>query len=199
MLKNNETILSNNKYIFIILFVSTLVCLIPLIFFDEQTISSNELLKKYMNSIVEYYPKIEYYAQIASSNELYHTVKLQLSWSILSFIVAFILSLYILIKVYLCSLGFILSNTLMYNNLTIRNNLSSVSIYKYFSQLIFIIIIISLAFLLNQLPNNEIGYVKESTVIGAFFVSSILSGSFGCLISYIIIETIAQIRKAWLK
>lgn len=197
-LNGDGTILYNEKYIWKTLILSFIISSIPMILLHEEDIKNIFLLNEIMKYGVNYFPIIEYYARNASFNNLYYTIKLQLSFGLVSLGVVFIYSLVFLIKLYLFNLGYIKLDKKKYFNQPINDYSTSVNFSRYISQSIFFIVILGIFFIISQVPKtieHEYVYLKESTVIGAYVIVSILSASFGALYSYFFIETIAQIRK----
>ena len=148
-----------------------------------------------MDLIVIYLPKIEFYARHASS-DIYYTVKLQLSIGIVVFFIVFIDRLYFLIKLYLFNLGILKLNKIKYFSKPIHENYTSLGYEKYVYQLLFTMIIslynMPIFYNENNITNS---CLMESSYYGSYLWASFISVWNAILLSFIIIESLAQIYK----
>ena len=196
---NKEDILREKRFYGKILGFVFIICLIPRLFLEEEYISANVILNQFMDFIVIYFPKIEFYSKHAYS-EIYYTIKLQLSIGIVTFSIVFIDRLYFFIKLYLFNFGILKLDKIKYFSKPIRENYTSLGLKRYLYQLGLTVL---LALYFNPMSNNEnlagtSEYIGIAiTLNGSYLWSSLISVCLAIMLSFNIIETLAQLYKLY--
>lgn len=198
---NNDKTIFNNKFLVISNFIlSFILCLVPLVLLNDNLIRNNMDLKLFADNGGIFFPNIESIAISALSYDLYYYSKFQLTWVVLSSIIVFILSVYILGKIYLYNLGYISANKNRYENIFIKDRgYQSSNIFSYFMYLLFVLIL--LEFILFKYFNLNTTYFHDllSSKFSIFCHSVLVCSLISFYISYFLVESLALIRVSILK
>jgi len=202
---NKDKSLFKNRFLMLVIYLSsTLVCLFPLITIDNNTVINTEIYKNFADDSALLFPHVEYIASKAGDFNLYYFAKFQLSWAIYSSFVVFIISFFTLSKMYLFNLGYINANKERYENMFIKKrgcNTSDIFSYMLFlGAYIFIVDFLLFESIVNWTSiTGGLSDYLETTKSGLFFNSVIITSSLSFFTSYLIIESIARIRKVFIK
>lgn len=191
--KYKDEIGSDNRILLIITIISFVFCLIPIFLYNEEYISEDKILLRYMH-IVEYYiPIIDFYAQNAADG-LYYTIKLQWAWTFMGFIFIFCISFLLYSSIFICSLFDIPINNTFFINKILKDNKTSLPFKGYFMAIISFLALALITYYYTRPPFEVIGRMPESTMIGSLFGSvlfSVLAGAY----SLLFIESLSQFIK----
>ncbi len=194
----SEIFFANKRLNIAVFLISFLTSSIPLLLNDEM-ILNNKYIQKYTNYICSIFTAFEETALSGLNYGLYDYIKFQLSWSWVPFILTFILSLYIISKIYMCSLGYKDYNRTRYFNVRININKSHANIFAFLLSIILLVFIHS-SFLFEtfsfEVSDNPIGFQRliATSKLGSVIESGVMS-LFAMFYAYFLIEFIALINK----
>lgn len=179
--------------------VSILICSLPLFFIDNSLVLNNEILKNYLDTVSSVFTRFEDLAQLGKNYNLYYYIKFQLTWSLISLFFIFIISLFLISKIYLSSLSSNSSVKEIYFDAIINRNKSNSNFFNWFILVCISILMFKLMLFSDIIPfysDSPVTITKliATTKIGSFLYSLTISFS-GMFIAYFIIELISLIRK----
>jgi len=202
-ISKNKNVFTNKRLNIAVFLVAILVSAIPLIIGNETDIKNNEELRNSLDYLSSIFTRFEELALLGEKYNLYYFIKLQLSWSFISFLFVFIVSLFFMSKIYYFSLNPKEPIDKSYFDAIINTNKSNSSfLYWLFCFCIYILILNLFLFhdIISFHDENPIGLLKlvASTKLGSFIYCIGISMA-GFIKAYLIIELIALIKKQFNK
>lgn len=194
---NKGTIKSSKFFQNKFIIVSVFFMLIPLFFISEEMIVNNDFLLSFSNSLLYYFNNIERAAELASTRGLEYKVKFIYTYSLYLSIGIFIMMLYFYGKAYLCSWNILRNCSEEYNIESIKKNKTDRPLFMLFYSIIFTFVLFEGLYLGAFVHFIYDGYTSSYFYKNSFTVTiwCTIGSCLGSFVSYIILESIAHIRK----
>lgn len=195
---NHNLIKFKDKYFPILMTFNITICLIPIVFFDEEYIKNSVLIL----SIITYYsdllPNIQNLSQLGKETNISLLIKFQLTFMLVPFLINILYNIYKYLRLYLCSLEYIKYDEDYFSGGLNQDKVNNSSLENAF--LIIFLVLLTLDFFLFGIVisydfQESIFFLKiifSSEVGVAIFIYYILD--FASLCVYSIIEVIAHLR-----
>lgn len=170
------------------------ICIIPFLFFTEESLLRNKELISLLDNFTSFFSGVENFAVVSEPYGIYYYTKLQLMLVLIGIIVLIPFKLYYIIKLYLRSFGYINTGDF---SLKIKKE-GTFSSLKHHLALTFLLLFgIEYLFLnsISQFSESYFLIYVYSNKFGLLLLSMILLAGLPCLISLMLIEGLAHFKK----
>ena len=155
----------NHKYDKYINIVCGVICIFPILFFNEEYIRDNDFFMFLINVSTTVFPNIENISKLGLDTGIYFFNKMQITFSLFAVLLKLSFELYKYIKLYLTSLGVLKLNSTFFNN-GISNDKTNEDSIEYLLLSFGIAIVMTDIYLTGILFsfdfNNNFSYFKRS-------------------------------------